>query len=345
MPTTPRSLILAALLFVSLAGPAWAHDGTNVATIPMDKGKVTLSAGTQPKVTLSGRWKGETPTVSPFEQAATLRVFGGFDGDSGALRLDSAKWKQTKKGWRYDDDAGTVGGVTLVELRYKKNGGTLKVKGGGTKWLYEPSDGAEAAPLSATLQLGIHQWCVQFQAPKLAKGKVVGKTKVAPTVYSSTWEGVQAIFERNGCTSPVCHGASPGQGDLNLLPDVAYEQLVNRYSELGGKLLVQLGSRQDSFLWEKLAAATEGYDLDGRGTPMPSGTYRHHAGRARGRSPVDPVRRAQDRRGERHGRVSGRLPAAGRAAEDRAALRRPRRAKACSSTRRRGRSRRPTERG
>jgi hypothetical protein len=115
---------------------------------------------------------------------------------------------------------------------------------------------------------------VQFQAPKLDedKAKVTGRTKVAPAVYDSTWAGVQAIFERNGCTSPLCHGASPGQGDLNLLPDVAYEQLVNRFSERGGKLLVQPGSRQDSFLWEKLAAATEGYDLGGRGTPMPNGT-------------------------------------------------------------------------
>jgi hypothetical protein len=271
----PRSLAraaLAAFLVGSLAGSVGAHDGTNVETIPMDKGKVSLAAGSQPKVTFSGKWKGETPVVSPFEEAATLRVFGGFDGDSGALRLDSSKWVQKKKGWRYEDAAGTVGGITLVDLRYKKKGGTLKVKGGGTRWPFEPSAGAGAEPLSATFQLGIHQWCVQFQQPKLAKEKITARTKVGPTVYGSTWEGVQAIFERNGCTSPVCHGASPGQGELNLLPDVAYDQLVNRYSERGGKLLVQIGSRQDSFLWEKLAAATEGYDLDGRGTPMPSGT-------------------------------------------------------------------------
>jgi hypothetical protein len=39
---------------------------------------------------------------------------------------------------------------------------------------------------------------------------------------------------------------------------------------LGQKKRVQPGSRQDSFLWEKLAAATEGYDLGGRGSPMPA---------------------------------------------------------------------------
>jgi hypothetical protein len=275
MSMTPRSLArvaLAALFVGALAGPVRAHDTDAIQTIPMKKGKVTLSAGSAPKVTLSGGWKGETPAVSPFEDFVNLRVFGGFKGDSGSLRLDSSKWKQTKKGWRYEDDGGSVGGVVLVDLRFKKSGGTLKVKGGGARWLYEPQAGAAAEALTATLQIGKHQWCVQFQTPKLKEDKVTAKTNVAPTVYDSTWAGVQAIFERNGCTSPVCHGAAPGQGELNLLPDVAYEQLVNRFSERGGKYLVQPGSRQDSFLWEKLAAATEGYDLDGRGSPMPSGS-------------------------------------------------------------------------
>jgi hypothetical protein len=271
---TPRSLTraaLAACLVGTLANPAGAHDTNAIATIPVQKGKVSLASGAAPKVTLTGNWKGESPQVSPFEDLVSLRVFGGFKGDSGALRLDSGKWTQTKKGWRYSDDAGTVGGVQLVDVRLKKKGGTLKVKGGGAKWLYEPQEG-ESNPLTATLQIGTHQWCVQFQEPKLKAEKVSAKTNVAPTVYDSTWAGVQAIFERNGCTSPVCHGADPGQGNLNLLPDAAYDQLVNRFSELGGKYLVQPGSRQDSFLWEKLAAATEGYDLDGRGSPMPSGS-------------------------------------------------------------------------
>src|SRR5262245_28434626 len=106
---TPRSLArvtLAVCLTGALVGTARAHTGTNVATIPMQKGTVKLTGGDTPKVTLSGSWKGETPSVSPFEDLVSLRVFGGFKGDSGALRLDSSKWAQTKKGWRYDDEAG-----------------------------------------------------------------------------------------------------------------------------------------------------------------------------------------------------------------------------------------------
>src|SRR5262249_28159478 len=159
------------------------------------------------------------------EDLVSLRVFGGFKGDSGALRLDSSKWAQTKKGWRYADKAGSVGGIDLVDVRFSKNGGKVEIRGGGAKRRHQPQDGATPNALTATLQIGIHQWCVQFQAPKLKKGAVSAKTKVAPTVYDSTWGGVQAIFERNGCQSPLCHGASPGQGDLDLLPDVAYDQL------------------------------------------------------------------------------------------------------------------------
>ena len=37
---------------------------------------------------------------------------------------------------------------------------------------------------------------------------------------------IQAIFNQNGCTQGQCHGAAPGQADLNLSAGVAYDQLV-----------------------------------------------------------------------------------------------------------------------
>jgi hypothetical protein len=57
---TPRSLArvtLAVCLTGALAGIANAHTGTNVATIPMQKGKVKLTGRDTPKVTLAGSWK------------------------------------------------------------------------------------------------------------------------------------------------------------------------------------------------------------------------------------------------------------------------------------------------
>ena len=46
--------------------------------------------------------------------------------------------------------------------------------------------------------------------------------------FDSTFALIQAaIFERHGCTSAVCHGATPGSGGLDLRPDVAYDNLVD----------------------------------------------------------------------------------------------------------------------
>ena len=37
---------------------------------------------------------------------------------------------------------------------------------------------------------------------------------------------IQAIFTARGCTQSQCHGATPGQADLNLTADSAYAELV-----------------------------------------------------------------------------------------------------------------------
>src|SRR5262249_9927269 len=74
---------------------------------------------------------------------------------------------------------------------------------------------------------------------------------------------------RHGCTSSLCHG-SAAQGGLDLRPDVAYKNLVDVPSPLGGMPRVLPGEQAKSFLWRKLAAATIG--LAGvPGTPMPNG--------------------------------------------------------------------------
>lgn len=93
---------------------------------------------------------------------------------------------------------------------------------------------------------------------------------------SSTFEAIQKqIFERHGCTSALCHGSSPGQGGLNLSPDVAYQNLFEVPSTGADIDRITPGSRERSFLYLKLAAATDpsqlptGYELPG--SPMPSG--------------------------------------------------------------------------
>jgi hypothetical protein len=260
--------ILSAIL--ATGAPVIAHEGDH--QLPLEATKILLQGGNNPKVSLSGKWRGERPAVNPMVQETTLRVFGGFGGDTGAIRLPGANWTALKngKGWQYKDPAGTSGGITKVTIRHGKKGGKIKLKGGGAGWSYQAGDGARS-PLSAILAVSDTKWCAQFPKPKQQKQKIKAKSKRAPTVYASTWEGVQGIFERNGCQNGACHGGAPGAGNLDLRPEVAYDNLVQVFADRGDKLLVQRGSRQDSVLWEKLAAATEGYDLKGRGSPMPVG--------------------------------------------------------------------------
>src|SRR4029453_16945774 len=96
------------------------------------------------------------------------------------------------------------------------------------------------------------------------------------TAFESTFQGIQsAIFERHGCTAQACHGAAPGQGGLALSPAVAYRNLLQAKSSASAFNRVEPGDQRRSFLWLKLAAATDppqpppGGQV--AGAPMPNG--------------------------------------------------------------------------
>ena len=96
------------------------------------------------------------------------------------------------------------------------------------------------------------------------------------TAFRSTFAAIQSqIFERRGCTATVCHGGPPFQGGLDLRPDVAYENLFEVPStEVPTMNLVTPGARDRSYLFMKLAAATDPSQLNGfqiTGVPMPNG--------------------------------------------------------------------------
>jgi hypothetical protein len=94
--------------------------------------------------------------------------------------------------------------------------------------------------------------------------------------FSSTFAAIQKqIFERHGCTEAICHGASPGQGGLDLSPDVAYENLFEVPSTEVDMNRVTPGARDRSYLFMKLAAASDPSqiptDFQIAQSPMPSG--------------------------------------------------------------------------
>jgi len=90
------------------------------------------------------------------------------------------------------------------------------------------------------------------------------------TSYDSTFEAVQdIIFERHGCTQDICHGSS-AQGGLVLSPDVAWTNLMAP-STASAFARVTPGDNDRSFVWLKLAAATNPGTVEIAGSPMPSG--------------------------------------------------------------------------
>src|SRR5262249_56834066 len=70
---------------------------------------------------------------------------------------------------------------------------------------------------------------------------------------TSTFAAIQTtIFQAHGCTQDVCHGASPGQGNLDLRPEAAYASLFDVPSTiLPSQKRVEPGSSAESLLWRK----------------------------------------------------------------------------------------------
>lgn len=91
--------------------------------------------------------------------------------------------------------------------------------------------------------------------------------------YDGTFAAIQdVIFERHGCTQDVCHG-SAASGGLELSPDVAYDNIYNAPATGSSFNYIEPGDKNRSYLWHKLAAATDPAALQDpiSGSPMPVG--------------------------------------------------------------------------
>jgi hypothetical protein len=89
--------------------------------------------------------------------------------------------------------------------------------------------------------------------------------------YESTFAAIQkVILEGRSCTNDMCHGAA-AKGDLDLRPDVAYENLIEVKSKLSSQYRIMPGVPGESFLYNKLRAATEPGSVKVEGSSMPAG--------------------------------------------------------------------------
>jgi hypothetical protein len=275
------TLVLISFLSIVLgAVGARAADDAKETQYPLGSSHLQISGGTKAagrKITFSGSWSGTDQAMpNPKFSGATLRVIGGpGEGDSGLIQLPPGNWTvmPKNKGYRYKDNRGLAGGVKLILVKLTKNGGKLKIVGGSSRWAYQVSK--PQTVVDVTFISGSTRWCAQLSTPKTKKTTVRAKTTEAPATcpcdsFGSTWEAIQgSVIARHGCTQGACHDSTKS-GGLDLRPANAYANLVNADSPFGIKR-VEPYSPQDSLLWQKLAASTLGYDLAGKGSPMPSG--------------------------------------------------------------------------
>jgi hypothetical protein len=284
------ALLWAAVLALGggFLGAAHAHTGTeatpggivDASERPLGKSKLLLSTAPPARFAFRGEWFGASVDVDPRTTGAYLRVAGASAGeaDTGIIRLPAERWKGRGKKLRYRDPRGRAGGIELVTLELNKTGGDLGVRAGAGEWRFSPT-----GPLTGvvvTLEMGGARWCADFHADNLRlRGgkKLRGLVREAPSTCpcsldsDSTWAGVQAVFARHGCTAAVCHGASPGEGGLDLRPEVALRNLVGVASEiLPAQQRVHPGDKNRSMLWRKLAALTLA-EADVPGSAMPVG--------------------------------------------------------------------------
>lgn len=90
--------------------------------------------------------------------------------------------------------------------------------------------------------------------------------------FDSSFAAIQElIFERHGCTASACHGQAKA-GALDLRAEVAWENLIDVPSKNSKNARVQPGTTVDSFLYQKLQAATHPGSVQIAGSPMPVGT-------------------------------------------------------------------------
>src|SRR4030095_3461923 len=280
MRHTCHLILLTALTLGLAAGSARAADEEQH---PLGGAHLQLAGGTKAaskRVVFSGRWSAFIATMpNLLFDATTLRVAGAMgEGDSGLIRLPGGNWKALPKGkgYVYTDKQALAGGIRSIQLRLTKAGGRVKILGGKDRWAYQVTK--PQSVVNVTLVSGGVRWCAQFSAPKTKKNKVTAKFSAAAAScpcnsFGSTWEAIQgSVFARNACAQSGCHHATRS-GGLDLRPENAYANLVGAQS-LFGVTRVEPFAPQDSFLWQKLAAAQDGpdkFDLQGKGSPMPQG--------------------------------------------------------------------------
>lgn len=142
----------------------------------------------------------------------------------------------------------------------------------GEQTMHAPSDDGSAENVAdATLTAAPHEDAGAL-LDATSGAKTEGSSACMGTRYDSTFAAIQkVIFEGRNCTNSKCHGEATA-GGLDLRAEAAYTSLIEVESTIGTALRVMPGEPDESFLFQKLRAATEPGSVVVEGSPMPSGT-------------------------------------------------------------------------
>ena len=113
---------------------------------------------------------------------------------------------------------------------------------------------------------GANAWTLHSLEALVPEGQEVD---ICPS-FDDTFEAIQVtVFERAGCANSLCHGDAK-EGDLDLRPAFAYDNLVGVRAKGSSLNLVEPRQSSQSYLFHKLSAKTfpGSYAIDG--APMPS---------------------------------------------------------------------------
>ncbi|MFM2417127.1 MAG: hypothetical protein RL385_1850, partial [Pseudomonadota bacterium] len=89
--------------------------------------------------------------------------------------------------------------------------------------------------------------------------------------FDSSYAAIQAlVFERHGCTAAACHGQAK-VGGLDLSAGASWDHLIDAPSANSKLKLVEPGVPAQSYLFQKLQAATSPGSVQVAGSPMPIG--------------------------------------------------------------------------
>ena len=218
--------LISALLCLSAFTGARAHVDVPGFEEPLGVARLTLGGG---KVKFVAKWEGvEARSENPLAVSSSLQITACGGADTGEILLAPGSWQSMKKnkGYRYKDPLGLVRGLRFVLLKHTKTGGKIKIKGSGDS-TWDMTELAEE--LLVTFGVSDDKWCAQLDDVALNGSKLKAKGLTYPDACPNSWTAVQDVFERNGCTNDACHGSS-AQGDLDLRPDVAFDNLVNVFS-------------------------------------------------------------------------------------------------------------------